>query len=219
MRTRARHENLSAKKRRIDERDRMSTMLRCVLVHARQNVVAYLALFVAIGGTSYAAIRLPANSVGARQIKQDAVRSSDVKNSSLRAADFRAGELPRGPRGPQGLAGAQGARGESGAAATRLWAIVDDDGTLYRGSGVVSTRRGGPSSGSYLVTFNRDVSQCAAVASTGGHPLGPGSSTGISVGTASAATAGSPFEGVVSVLTKNPAGADADRIFHLAVFC
>ena len=36
----------------------------------RHNVVAYLALFVALGGTSYAAIRLPANSVGARQIKK-----------------------------------------------------------------------------------------------------------------------------------------------------
>ena len=39
--------------------------------HARSNVVAYLALFVALGGTGYAAINLPANSVGGKQILLD----------------------------------------------------------------------------------------------------------------------------------------------------
>jgi hypothetical protein len=41
--------------------------------HARSNVIAYLALFVALGGTSYAAINLPANSVGTRQLKNGSV--------------------------------------------------------------------------------------------------------------------------------------------------
>jgi hypothetical protein len=80
----------------------------------RQNVVAYLALFVALGGTSYAAIRLPANSVGANQIRANAVRSVDVKNSSLHAADFKPGQLRAGPRGPQGAAGLQGVPGRDG---------------------------------------------------------------------------------------------------------
>ncbi len=63
--------------------------------HMRHNVVAYLALFIALGGSSYAAIKLPANSVGAKQIKKDAVRSSDAKNSSLARAGHtsRAGLL------------------------------------------------------------------------------------------------------------------------------
>jgi hypothetical protein len=82
--------------------------------HMRQNVVAYLALFVALGGTSYAAIRLPANSVGANQIRTNAVRSVDVKNSSLLAADFKRGQLRAGPRGAQGAAGLQGAPGRDG---------------------------------------------------------------------------------------------------------
>lgn len=41
--------------------------------HIRSNVVAYVALFVALGGTSYAALKLPANSVGTRQIKNHAI--------------------------------------------------------------------------------------------------------------------------------------------------
>jgi hypothetical protein len=41
--------------------------------HLRGNVIAYLALFVALGGTSYAALSLPAGSVGARQIKNHVI--------------------------------------------------------------------------------------------------------------------------------------------------
>ena len=44
-----------------------------ILSHLRGNVVAYLALFVALGGTSYAAVALPANSVGARQIRNHSI--------------------------------------------------------------------------------------------------------------------------------------------------
>ena len=44
-------------------------MLTRPLQRIRTNLVAYLALFVALGGTSYAAVSLPAGSVGARQIR------------------------------------------------------------------------------------------------------------------------------------------------------
>jgi hypothetical protein len=43
------------------------------LRHLRSNAVAYLALFVALGGTGYAAVKLPAGSVGNRQIMNHAV--------------------------------------------------------------------------------------------------------------------------------------------------
>jgi len=78
------------------------------------NVVASLALFVALGGGAYAATQLPKNSVGAKQIKKNAVRSSEVKNRSLRAADFKAGQLPRGAQGIPGMPGAQGPQGPKG---------------------------------------------------------------------------------------------------------
>jgi hypothetical protein len=74
------------------------------------TVIAYLALFVALGGTGYAAINLPENSVGSKQIKPNAVVSSKVHDRSLLAKDFKKGQLPAGPRGPNGsiAAGASG---------------------------------------------------------------------------------------------------------------
>ena len=46
-------------------------------------VVACLALTVALGGTSYAAIKLPKNSVGTKQLKRNAVTGPKVKASAI----------------------------------------------------------------------------------------------------------------------------------------
>lgn len=67
------------------------------------NVTATLALVVALGGTSYAAIKLPANSVGTAQVKPDAITSGKVRNGSLLRRDFKPGELPGAPRGADGM--------------------------------------------------------------------------------------------------------------------
>jgi hypothetical protein len=81
--------------------------------HMRRNAVAYLALFVALGGSSYAALKLPKNSVGSKQIKANAINSSKVRNASLLARDFKAGQLHAGLPGPKGAPGAPGAAGPS----------------------------------------------------------------------------------------------------------
>src|SRR4051812_28835717 len=78
------------------------------------NVMATVAVFVALGGGAYAALKLPRNSVGPTQIKRNAVSSSKVKNHSLLAGDFKAGQLPAGPRGLPGTQGEQGAPGIQG---------------------------------------------------------------------------------------------------------
>lgn len=75
------------------------------------NVTATLALIVALGGTSYAAISLPKNSVGNRQLRTNAVTSSKVKNGSLLSKDFKLGQIPSGPKGATGPAGPAGAQG------------------------------------------------------------------------------------------------------------
>jgi hypothetical protein len=81
-------------------------MLGSGLRHVRGNLVAYVALLIALSSTSYAATTklLPVNSVGTRQ----------VINGSLLRKDFKSGQLPRGARGPRGLRGAQGAPGPKG---------------------------------------------------------------------------------------------------------
>jgi hypothetical protein len=53
------------------------TLLR-VLAYLRRHHLAILALFIALGGTSYAATQLPANSVGTRQIRAGAVTPSKL---------------------------------------------------------------------------------------------------------------------------------------------
>ena len=77
-------------------------------------LMAFLALLIALGGTSYAAITLPANSVGTKQLKKNAVTSKKVKNRSLKAVDFASGQLPQGPKGDAGARGPQGVQGEKG---------------------------------------------------------------------------------------------------------
>ena len=46
-------------------------------------LISCMALFVALGGASYAAITLPRNSVGTNQLKQNAVISSKVLSLSM----------------------------------------------------------------------------------------------------------------------------------------
>ena len=101
------------------------------------TVVAYLALFVALGGTSYA---VSTGSIGSRAIKNNSVRSKDIRNNQVRSRDvrnrtllskdFKAGQLPAGPQGPPGATGAKGATGAPGSA--RAYAHVLANGTLDR---------------------------------------------------------------------------------------
>lgn len=81
------------------------------------NAISLLALFVALGGTGYAAA-VAKNSVGHKQIRKSAVRASEIKDravgtsevrdGSLLAGDFKAGEIPAGPKGDKGDTGTFG---------------------------------------------------------------------------------------------------------------
>ena len=52
------------------------------------NVMSTLAVFIALGGSSYAALK-----VGTRDIKNNAVRSVDLRNNDVRGKDVRNGTL------------------------------------------------------------------------------------------------------------------------------
>lgn len=88
-----------------NEHSRMSRVFR----HVRSNAVAYLALFVALGGTGYAATHLPANSVGNRQIKNGSVTPVKIDRhlitGSIRAwAEVTAsGHVVAGEGGPKAV--------------------------------------------------------------------------------------------------------------------
>src|SRR5215471_16111352 len=90
-------------------------MSRSLPLPSPAMLVACLALVVALGGTSYAAlVTVPVNSVGTQQLKANAVVSSKVKDGSLLATDFKAGQLPAGPQGPKGDTGDPGPPGLGG---------------------------------------------------------------------------------------------------------
>jgi hypothetical protein len=60
--------------------------------HLRSNVVGYVALFIALGGVTYAA-GLGPDSVKSKQIKQGAVRSEEVKDDSITGVDVNESSL------------------------------------------------------------------------------------------------------------------------------
>lgn len=107
---------------------RMSPRHGPLTAHRRPSaamIVSLIALFVALGGSAYAALRLPAGSVGSKQLKNGAVSEAKLKNGavtarklrnnsvtaatvkdhSLLAKDFKPGQLPKGDRGLQGPPG------------------------------------------------------------------------------------------------------------------
>jgi hypothetical protein len=99
------------------------------------NVMASVAIFVALGGSSYAALRVTGQNVpkdaltGAdiknltgRDVRNNTLsgadvtglRSADIADGALHAKDFAPGQLTTGPAGPQGATGQQGLKGEKG---------------------------------------------------------------------------------------------------------
>src|SRR3954447_24623194 len=61
-----------------------------LLTHLRRNLVAYLALVVALGtGTAYAAASIPDGSITAAKLHKNAVTSNKVKNGSLKPKDLK----------------------------------------------------------------------------------------------------------------------------------
>jgi hypothetical protein len=88
----------------------MLARLRSCLSYA--NVMATLAVFVALGGSAYAAFTLPSNSVGSRQLKNGAVTPKKVARTTIKL--FKGQKGAPGPKGDQGARGAQGVQGRKG---------------------------------------------------------------------------------------------------------
>ena len=81
----------------------------------RRNTLALLALFLALGGTTYAASSalVPKNSVGSRQVINGSLQTLDLSRKARKGLKGN-----RGLRGLRGLAGARGATGPQGATGT-----------------------------------------------------------------------------------------------------
>jgi hypothetical protein len=69
----------------------MLSRLRARLTYA--NVMATLAVFIALGGSSYAALELPKKSVGSKHIKKSSVGSQHIKRNAVTSAKVKPGSL------------------------------------------------------------------------------------------------------------------------------
>ena len=86
-------------------------MTRRISLPSPSMVVACVALGVALGGTSYAAMKIPPDSVGRSAIREGAVGTAQIRDRSLLAKDFKKGVLPPRPK-----AGTSVVRQQSGGA-------------------------------------------------------------------------------------------------------
>jgi hypothetical protein len=76
-------------------------MLAQIRTHLAHNVVGYIALFVALGGTSYA---VATGSIDSREIKNNSIRSKDVRNATIKGTDVKDDSLDNGDIDNAGLA-------------------------------------------------------------------------------------------------------------------
>jgi hypothetical protein len=186
--------------------------------YVRGNAVAFLALFVALGGTSYAASQLTGDdirnsSLTGADIASSSVKGGDIVNSSLagrdvkdktltgldlldgsvEAADLKAGTIPAQP----------------------LFAVVDnDDGTpaIARNSGATGVTDSGV--GVVDVEFNKSVAGCAFTATQGTNDNAASADDYAVVD-----SAGATEPDRVRVKTFDATGTPQDDDFHLVVNC
>jgi len=140
------------------------------------NVIATLALFIALGATSaFAASQLAKNSVGAKQLKANAVTSAKIKNKAVTAAKLNLATLGTVPSASHAAdastadtatdASQLGGIPASGYQERGMWALVSSSGTLLQQSGGISLQAH-PLSGSYFLAFPRQIFGKAMVVST-----------------------------------------------------
>jgi hypothetical protein len=107
-----------------------------LLAHAKNNAVAYLALFVALGGTGYAAISIPAGSVGTRQLRNRAVTQSKLGKGSVSAPNLNSKSI---------------------AGYVAFWAHIAVDGKVVGSSPRATVTTPSAGRGLFVVTWNRPI--------------------------------------------------------------
>jgi len=119
-------------------------MPRRLLHHIKSNAIGYAALFISLGGTSYAAIAIPAGSVGTVQLHNGAVTGSKLAKNAVSAANLN----------PSSIAGH-----------IADWAQIRADGHVTASSPHASATTSNPTQGLYQLSWHRSIAQnCIAIA-------------------------------------------------------
>lgn len=184
-------------------------MLKTHLTYA--NVMATFAVFVALGGGAYAAVKLPRNSVGQKQLRSGSVGAAELRKGAVRSRSVRDQSLGVADLSPAARDALRGQQGPAGPAGVPFRAVVATSGDPAAGN--ATGVQHGAGSNEYLVRFATDVTSCAATAT-----LGSTAQDAARVPPAGRVTV-SPASGAVLVRTYDPAGAPAPASFHLTVSC
>jgi RNA polymerase sigma factor (sigma-70 family) len=136
------------------------------------NVMATCAMFLALGGASYA-LTLPRNSVGSRHLRADSVGRSEIRqgavtSSAIRNRSIRLRDVSSSAR--SALRGVQGPAGPPGPPGVTFFSAVNAQATQVRGNAISAVPSG--VNGASLV-FGRSVADCAASATLRGNPAVP----------------------------------------------
>lgn len=155
--------------------------------------MGYIALFISLGGTSYAALSLPAGSVGTRQLRNGAVTSKKIANRSITP----------GKLDPAAIGGS-----------VRHWAHVSQDGQVLGGSRAAHVSGGGPV---FHVSWgDRFSSRCGALVTPAGNA---GSSPVADTSGVLVVEPGTARGTTVVYVTTYINGAAASAPFDVAVLC
>ena len=128
-------------------------MLTRPLHHLRRNVIAYLALFLALGvGGGYAMAATKTKTITACADKKTGILRLKTHGKCSRTQT----RITWNQEGPQGVRGNQGAAGPAGVAAVSIWANVANAGSVVSGQGLSVQH---VSAGTYQVTITS--SACA----------------------------------------------------------
>lgn len=104
------------------------------------NVMASVAVFIALGGTSYAAVSITGrdvrnNSLSGADVRNSSLSGADIRNRSLRSSDFATGQLKAGAKGEKGDKGDKGDPGSGGAGSAQRWVLLNEAGDIEEQSG------------------------------------------------------------------------------------
>jgi hypothetical protein len=226
-----------------DDHDRLETdTVKALLTRFRRprfaDATSLLALFVALGGTGYAAATLPGNSVGSHQVRTGAIGKSEARTGAIGKAEVRTGAVGKSEIAVDGVGAAEIRRNAvdatelrdggveladlapaartalTDASAVTFRTAVTSAGAAASGNAKAASRTG---PGEYAVDLGRDAGACQLAATLAGVKSGTAvepPKAGFITATPNAAT-----PNTVSVSIKDPASAPLDAPFHLLVAC
>jgi len=177
-------------------------------------LVALIALFVAIGGISWAAAKITTSdikngAVTTKKLHNNAVSTKKIKNNAVTGAKAKESSFGQVPEAAHATNANHAT--SAGSADNLLTALVNSNGTLIHSkpAGTTSSRL---SNGLYEVNFGRDVTNCTFFTALGGDDfvVPPGE-------TGAVPRAGTP--NAIFVGTFNSSGTLTDRDFYAQVVC